>query len=203
MTDKTKADKSLCYLDGRKDLWNKMFSVYPAEASKKLKNDELEMKAFIFWAMHAMDFCFSPDSEDGFDDIDIYKLSLEDLESFYEDLIEAFLIMFFIDYGYHPRLANTFYRIKSDKVGESFKDLSLYENYVNKAKTHFIARDLCIVFSFILDRGITFDELINLLAILEICYKQLLTLLKDDKAMRKIDFESLQLGFKLDSKITS
>lgn len=194
-------DKSLCYLDGRKDLWNKMLIAYPARISKELKEDEIEIKAFIFLAIHAMDFCFSPDSIDGFDDIDIYKLNMEDLESFYEDLIEAFLIMFFIDYGYHPRLANTFYRIRSYKLGDSFKDLPLYENYEEKKKPHFIARDLCTRFSLNLDRGIAFDELINLLVILEVCYKQILTLLKDEKAIREIDFEILQLGFGLDSKI--
>ncbi|WP_294967110.1 hypothetical protein [Sulfurimonas sp.] len=193
-------EKSLCYLDGRKDLWNKMLIVYPAKISKELKEDEIEIKAFIFWTMHAMEFCFSPDSTEGFDDIDIYKLSLEDLEFFYENLIQAFLIMFFIDYGYHPRLADTYYRIRSYKVGNSFRDLGLYGNYEEKAKPHFIARDLCILFSMKLDRGIEFDELMNLRAILIICYKQLLTLLKDDKAMREIDFESIQSGFNLVGK---
>jgi hypothetical protein len=196
-------DKSLCYLDGRKDLWNKMLIAYPVKISKELKDDEVEIKAFIFWAMNALEFCFSPDSIDGFDNIDIYELNIEDLDSFYEIITEAFLIMFFINHGYHPRLADTFYRIKSYKVGESFKDLSLYENYENKAKTHFIARDLCTLFSYKLDRGIAFDELMNLLVILEVCYKQILTLLKDEKAMRDIDFEVLQFGFSLGSKIRS
>tara|TARA_R110001583_G_scaffold25217_4_gene91397 strand:- start:1176 stop:1772 length:597 start_codon:yes stop_codon:yes gene_type:complete len=196
-------EKSLCFLDGRKDLWNKMLIVYPAKISKELKDDELEMKAFILWAMHAIDFCFSPESIDGFDDIDIYKLSLEDLEFFYEQIILAFLIMFFIDYGYHPRLADTYLRIKDSKWTKNFKDLGMYENYENKAKPHFIARDLCILFSMKLDRGISFDELMNLRAILVICSRELLKLLKDDKAMREIDFEILQRGFGLDNKVRS
>ncbi len=197
MTDNTTADKSLCYLNGKKDVWNKMFAVYPAKIAKELKEDESEMKAFIFWAMHAMEFCFSPDSTEGFDDIDIYKFSLEDLEFFYENLIQAFLIMFFIDYGYHSRLADTYYRIRSYKVGNSFRDLNLYENYEEKRKPHFIARDLCILFSMKLDRGISFDELMNLRAILIVCFQELLKLLKDDKAMKSLEFESFLLGSEL------
>lgn len=196
-------EKSLCYLDGRKDLWNKMLIVYPAKISKELKDDELEMKAFIFWAMHVMEFCFSPDSIDGFDDIDIYELSLEDLDSFYHDIVKALLLMFFIDYGYHPRLADTFYRIKGYEWGNSFKDLGMYESFENKVKPHFIVRDLCMLFSIPLKRAVSSDELLNLLVIIEVCYKELLKYLKDDKAIREIDFEILQLGFELDSKIRS
>lgn len=196
-------EKSLCYLDGKKDLWNRMLIVYPAKISKELNDDELEMKAFIFWAMHVMEFCFSPDSIDGFDDIDIYKLSLEDLDSFYHDITKALLLMFFIDYGYHPRLADTFYRIKGYEWGNSFKDLGMYESFENKVKPHFIVRDLCILFSGTLKRAVSSDELLNLLPIITVCYKELLKLLKDDKAMRKIDFDMLQLGYSLDNNVCS
>ncbi len=195
--------KSLCYLDGRKDLWNKMLIAYPARISKELKDDEIEMKAFILGAMHVIEFSFSPDSTDGFDDIDIYKLSLEDLDSFYHDIVNALLLMYFIDYGYHPRLADTFYRIKGYEWGDSFKDLGMYECFENKVKPHFIVRDLCILFSIPLKRAVSTDELLNLLAIIKVCYKHLLTFLKDEKAMRGIDFEMLQFGFGLDDKIRS
>jgi hypothetical protein len=135
-----------------------MYTVYPTKISKELKEDETEIKVFIFWTMHAMEFCFSTDSDQGFDDIDIYKLSLDDLRMFYENLIQAFLIMFFTDYDYHSQLGATYYRIKSYTVGENFRDLNLYENFENKAKPHTIARDLCVLFSLKLDRGISFKE---------------------------------------------
>ncbi len=196
-------EKSLCYLDGKKDLWNRMLIAYPVKKNKELKNDELEMKAFHYWAMFVMEFCFSPDSIDGFDDIDIYELSLEDLDSMYHDVTHALLLMFFIDYGYHPRLANTFYRIKGYECGESFKDLGMYENFENKVKPHFIVRDLCILFSRTLKKSVSSYELLNLLVIIEACYKELLKYLKDEKQMREIDFELIQFGYGLDDKIRS
>ena len=196
-------DKSLCHLDGKKDLWNKMIIVYPVKISKELKDDELEMKAFIFWAMQAIELCFSPDSIDGFDDIDIYALSPEDLECFYEEIIQALLLMFFIDYGYHHKLASTHYRTLNNKVGDSFRDLSMYKHYEKKIKPNLIARDMCILFSSILKKSITTDEILNLFLIMDACYDKLLKYLKDDKAIRGINFEVLQFGFGLDSKIMS
>ncbi len=196
-------DKSLCYLDGRKDLWNKMLFVYPVKLSKKLKKDEIQIKAFILWATFAMDISFGPDNTEGFDNIDIYKLSLDDVDTLHHDFILALLLMFFIEHGYHSHLAATFFRIKGYECGNSFKDLGMFTNYENKLESHFIARDLCFRFSLILNRHFKPDEIINMQSVLIICYRQLLKLLKDNKAMNKIDFELLQLGFKLESKIDS